>query len=193
MARARAGARGLGNVSFLEGDPADMRFERPFDAIVGRFVLQFQNDPAAMLRGLAKDIKPGGTIVFHELDWGGVGSFPAVPTYDLCCRWVSETIRLLGAELRMGIKLHSAFVRAGLPAPTMRLEALIGGGEDAADRLHLVADVAATLLSDMERLGVATAAEVGIDTLVDQMLAEATSTGSAVVHMSQVGAWCQMP
>jgi hypothetical protein len=31
-------------------------------------------------------------------------------------------------ETRMGTKPHSTFVAAGLPAPSMRLEALIGGG-----------------------------------------------------------------
>src|SRR5262245_46452515 len=49
-ARARAAARGLRNVSFREGDPTRMKFERAFDAVIGRYVLQYQRDPAAMLR-----------------------------------------------------------------------------------------------------------------------------------------------
>src|SRR5262249_23818606 len=49
-ARARAAARGLRNVSFREGDPTRMTFERAFDAVIGRYVLQYQRDPAAMLR-----------------------------------------------------------------------------------------------------------------------------------------------
>jgi ubiquinone/menaquinone biosynthesis C-methylase UbiE len=52
-ARARADARSLGKVSFREGDPATMSFDQPFDAVVGRRFLQFQADPAAMLRALA--------------------------------------------------------------------------------------------------------------------------------------------
>ena len=35
----RARERGLRNVSFREGDPAHMRFDRPFDAVIGRYVL----------------------------------------------------------------------------------------------------------------------------------------------------------
>src|SRR6267143_3173189 len=46
VARARAAERSLPNVSFLEGDPATIAFERRFDAAIGRYVLQFQNDPA---------------------------------------------------------------------------------------------------------------------------------------------------
>jgi SAM-dependent methyltransferase len=49
-AQARADGQSRRNVSFREGDPAQMAFERPFDAVVGRYVLQFQPDPVAMLR-----------------------------------------------------------------------------------------------------------------------------------------------
>ena len=59
-ATARAGAQSRRNVFFREGDPAQMSFDRPFDAIVGRYVLQFQPDPAAMLRKLAVHVKLGG-------------------------------------------------------------------------------------------------------------------------------------
>src|SRR5215470_9986971 len=58
-ARAAAAARVLANVSFREGDPVDMAFERPFDAVVGRYVLMFQADASAMLRGLARHLRPG--------------------------------------------------------------------------------------------------------------------------------------
>ncbi len=37
-------------MSFLVGDPGDMAFEDPFDAVVGRYVLMFQPDPVATLR-----------------------------------------------------------------------------------------------------------------------------------------------
>src|SRR5262245_42152261 len=56
----RVQAEGLANVRFVEGDPAVLAFDAPFDAIAGRYVLMFQPDPAAMLRGLARQLKPGG-------------------------------------------------------------------------------------------------------------------------------------
>jgi ubiquinone/menaquinone biosynthesis C-methylase UbiE len=70
-ATARAKAQSLGNVLFVEGDPATLTFDRPFDAIVGRYVLMFSPDPGAMLRGIAKHLRPGGVMVFHEVDWIG--------------------------------------------------------------------------------------------------------------------------
>lgn len=186
-ARARVAARALRNVSFREGYPAEMAFEMPFDAVIGRYVLEFMPDPAAVLRKLARQLRPGGVLVFHELDLAGGRSYPPVPSYDQCCRWVDETLRKLGADTRMGIKLHSAFVAAGLPAPSMRLEALVGGDPEDWDRLNLMADVARTLLPEMERLGVATG--VDIDALTARMHYEAASTGSVIVGHSEIGAW----
>ena len=57
---------GLRNVSFREGDAAQMKFDRSFDAVVGRYVLLFQSDPAAMVRELARQGRPGGLVMFHE-------------------------------------------------------------------------------------------------------------------------------
>lgn len=45
-ARSRASRRNLTNVRFELGDPAAMHFDRFFDAIIGRFVLLYQDDPA---------------------------------------------------------------------------------------------------------------------------------------------------
>ena len=101
-ARARAIARSLRHVGFQTGDPAEMRFDRPFDAVIGRYVLQFQKQPAVMLRKLACHARSGGLVVFHEIDWSGLSSFPPAPTFDRCCRWGLETLRLHGTETRMG-------------------------------------------------------------------------------------------
>jgi SAM-dependent methyltransferase len=192
MARARASARSLRNVSFLTGDPVEMPSEQSFDAIVGRYVLQFQADPARMLKKLATHVRPGGVIVFHEIDWGGLGSSPPVPTYDRCCRWGMDTLRAHGTETRMGSKLHSTFVDAGLGSPSMRLEALFAGGPASSDLFRLIADLVKTLLPEMERLGVATALDVGPETLVERMSQECLASSSVVVGHYQIGAWCRV-
>ena len=191
-ARRRADERAAHNVTFQLGDPAEMAFDQPFDAVIGRYVLQFQEDAAAMLCKLRSRVRTGGVVVFHEIDWGGVGSFPPVPHYDRCCRWGVETLRRHGTETRMGAKLHATFLSAGLPAPTMRLEALLGGGAKATDVMTLVTGVVETLLPEMERLGVATSAEVAIDTLVERMTREAATTNSIVIGHNQIVAWSRV-
>ena len=191
-ARQRAAARSLRHVSFREGDPAAMAFDRPFDAVVGRYVLLYQPDPAAMLRKLASYLRPGGVVVFHEPDWYGVRSIPVSPLYHRCSDWIVETLLRSGAASHTGLGLHRAFVGAGLPAPAMRLDALIGGGPNAADLLHLNADIVASLLPEMERLGVATAADVKIESLADRMIAEAISLDALLVGRYEVGAWSRV-
>lgn len=191
-ARTRASARSLRNVSFLIGDPGDLPPEERFDAVVGRYVLQFQADPALMLRKLAGHVRPGGLMVFHEIDWSGLGSFPPVPTYDRCCRWGMDTLRAHGTETRMGSKLHSTFLGAGLGSPSMRLEALVAGGANSPDVIGLIADLVTTLLPEMERLGVATALDVGPDTVVERMSQECLTSASVVVGHYQIGAWCRV-
>jgi 2-polyprenyl-3-methyl-5-hydroxy-6-metoxy-1,4-benzoquinol methylase len=186
-ARARAVVQSRHNVFFREGDPAEMVFDRRFDVVVGRYVLQFQDDPAGMLRRLALHVRPGGSIMFHEIDWDGVRSFPPLPTYDRCCRWIVDTVRSLGAETRMGVKLHAAFLAAGLPAPTMQLKAVVGGPR--LDHVHLITDLIETLLPDIERHGIASIAEVGLETLAERIHAEALAHNSVLIARSEIGAW----
>ena len=127
-ARQRAKDRTMSNVTFAEGDPAEMVFAAPFDAVVGRYVLMYQPDPAATLRKLASHVRPAGIVVFHEPYRDGVRSFPPVAAYDQGWELVDETFRRSGADPLMGIKLHATFVAAGLAPPTMRMEAVIAGG-----------------------------------------------------------------
>jgi predicted O-methyltransferase YrrM len=189
MARQRAHARSLGNVDFLDGDPAGMTFDRPFDAVVGRYVLLFQPDPAAMVRRLAAHARPGGVIFFHEPDWDGVRSVPPAPIHDRCSGWIRETLRLSGVDTRMGTMLFSTFVRAGLPGPAMQLESIAAGGANNADALGLIADLAGSLAAEMERLDVAAAADLGIGDLAERMIGEAAAAGSVIMSRFEVGAW----
>ncbi len=188
-ARSRAEAHSVRNVSFLEGDPAAMSFDRPFDAAVGRYVLMFQPDPVPMLRGVAAHVKRGGPIVFHEPDWGGVRSLPTAPVYEQCCRWIVETLVALGNDTRMGMRLHPTFIAAGLPPPTMGLDALVGGGKQGVDAAVLIAEIVEIMLPAMEQAGVATAAEARLESLKKRMTREVTDGGSVLVGRSEVGAW----
>jgi SAM-dependent methyltransferase len=180
------------NVSFLEGDPAELTFDQPFDAVVGRYVLQFQREPAAMLRQLATKVRPGGVLVFHEIDWSGLSSFPPVPTYDQCSRWGADAMRLHGTETRMGSKLHATFVAAGLPAPILRLEVLVVAGTESIPWLRSFKDLIVTLLPEIERFGVAKASEVGVETLVERMSKESVASSSVLFGHYQIGAWVKV-
>lgn len=188
VARSRAAAQHIGNVSFREGDPAALTFDQPFDAVAGRYVLMFQRDPPAMLEAVARHVRPGGIVVFHEPDWDGVRSRPRSFSYDQCCQWIVETFRRTGIETNMGARLNAAFRAAGLGAPHMHLESVIGGGTGGADWAHQTFELVVTMLPEITSRGVATAAEVGIEALEQQMLLE-IEAGSVIVGRSEVGAW----
>lgn len=181
--------RGLRNVQFREGNPAEMTFDSRFDAVVGRYVLPFQADPSAMLRGLARHLAPGGLIVFHEPDWTCVRSFPPAPLYDQACRWIDDTTRLSGQSWNFLDRAHTVFVGADLPAPTMRMHTFIAGDSHAREWLMGVGDIVESLLPAMVRLGVATAEEVQLETFRDRLLQEVTASRSVIVGRSEIGIW----
>lgn len=193
VARRRARDRSVANVRFVEGPLDQVSFDEPFDAIAGRYVLMFQSDPVALLRALARHARPGTAVVFHEPDWDDARSRPPAPLYDRCCRWIVEIIRKTGADEHMGTKLHATFVAAGLPEPMMGLETLIGGGAQAADAVRLITDIVRSIAPEMERLGVATASAIGIETLGGRAIGEVVANGSVVVGRGEVGAWCRVP
>ncbi len=189
LARRRAEERSLRTVSFREGDPTEMTFDEPFDAVVGRYVLMFQPDPVVMLRRVVTHAHPGGLIVFHEPYRGGVRSYPKVTQYDQAWGLVDETFTRLGADPEMGLKLHATFLAAGLPAPAMRMESIIAGGTTSLDHVHYEIDLLGTLVDEKERLGIATAEELEPARLADRVFAEVAATESVVLGRAEIGAW----
>jgi 2-polyprenyl-3-methyl-5-hydroxy-6-metoxy-1,4-benzoquinol methylase/ketosteroid isomerase-like protein len=189
VASARAEARSLSNVSFREGDAAEVTFDGPFDAVVGRYVLMYQPDPVAVLRSVAAHVRFGGVVVFHEPEWACARSIPPVASWDCCCDWVVEAMTANGADMQMGLKLPSTFVAAGLPTPAMRYESVIGAGANSSDQVHFTTDVAVTLLPDIEKLGLVAPGEIDPDTLGDEVIADVAASGAIIVGRSEIGAW----
>ena len=185
---ARAEQLALKNVSFYQSDLETLQLDRRFDAIVGRYVLCFQPDPAATIRLIAKLARPGGIVLFHEPDRTQMRSHPPVPSYDRACRWVNEAYRRTGVDTLVGLKLYSAFLAAGLPGPTMRLHAVIGGATDI-DVIHLDADQAVILAPEIIRMGIATSEELGLETLVQRIVEEMVANHSVIVGRGEIGAW----
>jgi SAM-dependent methyltransferase len=184
-ARRRSEASGIRNVSFEVGDPAELVFDAPLDAVVGRYVLQFQPDPAGMVRRLAGHA-PGGLVVFHELDWTGFRSAPPVPAWDRLCRLIVDAVEAGGASTRMGGALPTVFAKAGLPAPTMRMAALLGAGADSGDVVGRAVRVALTL-------GLLSPEDPEGEQLARQILEEAAAEASLLLGPSELGAWSRVP
>jgi ubiquinone/menaquinone biosynthesis C-methylase UbiE len=192
LARSRAKEQSLANVTFSESELSAMAFDQLFDAAIGRYVLCFQPDPAALLRKIVGFVRPGGIVMFHEPDRKQMRSYPPTPTYDKMSEWIDETLQRNGMDVRMGVKLYSTFLAAGLAGPTMRLQAVIGGAK-ALEEVHFEADVAVTLAAAMERTGVATADELGADSLIERIVQEMSANQSVIVGRAEIGAWIHLP
>jgi SAM-dependent methyltransferase len=192
VARTRVDALGLANVSFREGDPSELSFDQPFDAVVGRYVLQFVPEPSRFLGLLARHLLPSGVMVFHELDWNGARSWPPVPAYDACCRWCAMTIRAKGAATDLGMRLARVFAEAGLKVTGSRLESAFGSGLATEDVLRLVTDLMETLAADAARLNVATIEQIGLETLHSRIAGDIEIAQATVVGRAEIGIWSRL-
>src|SRR5215467_5118333 len=125
-ARARVTEAGFRNVSFNESSVDEILDEKPFDAVVGRFILMYLADPVAVLRSISQVVRPGGVFVFQEPCWVPVlANLAPLPLWFATASLIDKTMRA-SANHDMGTELYRTFVEAGLPAPTVRMELPMG-------------------------------------------------------------------
>jgi SAM-dependent methyltransferase len=191
VARERAAATRSANVAFQEGDPAELVISTPFDAVVGRYVLQFQPDPAAMLRRLRRCLRPGGIVAFHEIDWTGHRSCPPADLWDRCCSLAIRAVAARGAHTETGSRLASIFVAAGLPAPSMRMETIVGDGANSRDVVERLAGLVRTLLPAIEEDGLVERGELDPRTIAPRLSSVLAESASFAVSVSEVTAWAR--
>jgi SAM-dependent methyltransferase len=192
VARERAEARRVHNVSFEELDLAQPAFDSPFDALIGRYVLEFQPAPAETLTRLIRYVRPGGIVAFHEIDWTGHRSVPPVAIWDRCCELLIEVIAATGADTYVGGRLPSIFAAAGLPAPAMRLTTVIGAGANSHDAADRLTGLVRTVLPALEELGLVGQDELDPDSLAARIIGEAAESASSVIGWSDVRAWARV-
>jgi ubiquinone/menaquinone biosynthesis C-methylase UbiE len=97
--RARAQAADLSQVEFTTGDIRDVHFDDNFDAVIGRFVLIYPPDPAAMLRNVLAAVRPNGLAVFYECNLlPGLASFPESRLHQMVGRCVTDTFAAGGVH-----------------------------------------------------------------------------------------------
>jgi SAM-dependent methyltransferase len=189
-ASARAWSRRISNITFLQGDPAEVQFDQSFDAVVGQLVLMYYPDPVDAIRKLIRHVRNGGLAVFQELNCADCRSEPPVPTYERAVSWIKKSLAASGARLQLGLELYGMFLAAELPEPSLRMDALIGGGPNCA-AYQLIAELVETLLPEIEKQQIATAAQVGISNLAHWMGDEVVDKNGVVLSPGLIGAWCR--
>jgi 2-polyprenyl-3-methyl-5-hydroxy-6-metoxy-1,4-benzoquinol methylase len=192
-ARRRADLLGYRNVSFVEGDARTADLGQGFDATVGRLVLLYVADPSELVHAVADRVRPGGVVAFQELDMDPAvssRSTAAATLWDETGHRVVETFVRAGTRVRVGRELLSVFLNAGLPAPEVREETLIGGGPEFGGYGWL-AGVARSLAPLMQRFGIATTSDLGIETLADRIRVDALTRQALVWSPPFIGAFAR--
>jgi SAM-dependent methyltransferase len=190
LARLRAKESGLTNVSFVESEIDRFTAPAPFDAAVGRFVLMYQGDPVATLASISRAVKNGGLVVVQEPDFGvGISTWPTVALWKQVERWMVETFRRGGVHHDIGGKLYHLFRQAGLPGPGLVQHVSIAGGTETRPFCENSAEIVSSLLPRMERFGIATAAEVDVETLAERLERETCAADAQVTYVPSVAAW----
>lgn len=193
-AHARAERVGLSNVSFLERDVADPpKLGEGFDVSIGRYVLMYQRDPVAVVRAIARAVRPGGSVAFHEISlYEGMRD----DVWPVSTRLFVETMAKLSPSLRRRIqaniapRLPSIFVEAGLDISDWGFE-LASPLVNAADAIPLGVD----LMRTFEPLAIADGAiapgEIDWDAQ-ERVWREAPPHGALTLPASVLG-WARTP
>jgi SAM-dependent methyltransferase len=176
-ARLRAARRGLAQVQFIEGDYHDPAPGGPFDAIVERLALYQIPDPAEVLRRQATVLRPGGLVVPIEGDLSTWRSLPETALYTQLVSWAVEALTKAGMPFN-GPLLWAILEEAGLrPLGMIGLQVHIGPGDEVG--LAYEVDSLRAVEPLIVGTGVATAEEIGMDTL-EQRLREDREKARAV-------------
>ena len=158
------------------------------DAIVGRRVLMYQPDTARTVRILAERLRPGGLIVFQEHDATMTpASLAPFPLHERAQGWLRGMIEREGADLHIGFHLPGILARAGLDVEHVRAEAIV----QTPDMPYALGNIVRACLPRIIGHGVATADEVGIDTLQDRLNTERTATDGVYIGDMMFGAWAR--
>jgi hypothetical protein len=190
LAAVRAERRELTNVTFIHDDLHTVRIEDEFDAVVGRLILLYTPDPVEILRKFAALVRPGGVVAVMEYEMTAGGGLPQT---DLCLRvitWICEAFRRSGLDPSLGARLGAVLRGAGLTPTVLGLQGYLEPGDAAGPRLG--AETVRTRLPVIEKTGIATADEVGIDTLESRIAGEIAREGVMFKPPTLVGAWARI-
>lgn len=188
-ARQRARAAGMDQLAFDNGDIATMAGDGRFDAVIGRFILMHLPQAAAILAQLKSFVAPGGLLAFIEMDISSSAAMPPLPLFDQCLGWITTLYRRAGMQPDMGSRLYGTFRAAGLD-PRLHGVCKIEAGAEAS-AYDYIAETIRTMAPNLESFGIATAADIDIDTLSARLRSAALASDTCFIYPRFVGAWAR--
>jgi SAM-dependent methyltransferase len=197
FAQRRVQSLGYSNVHFVASDYQSLVLEMPVDAIVGRLVLGFANDPIAALSAVCRNLRSGGIVALHENNMEYDAPVLIEPMNGLAAKaagWINAGLRHSGVHSRVGLKLFGIMKTAGLD-PSPQIEAMMNISQGPQGRLF--ASLAGLVRSAMPSIiasGAATATEIDIDSLEQRLIDGAPKTGVVgTISAGFVSVWARKP
>jgi 2-polyprenyl-3-methyl-5-hydroxy-6-metoxy-1,4-benzoquinol methylase len=137
IARRRASAAGLDNVALEHADIAALTDAEPFDAIVGRLVLEFVPDPVATISRLCALLRPGGIMALQEPSWNiWLAATAHLPLRMAVTALIRDVFVAGGVHTEMELPLYRGFRAANLTPPQLRIDLPVGDGPEMRGMLH---------------------------------------------------------
>jgi SAM-dependent methyltransferase len=186
-ANERLAYRGITNLEFFESTLEKISFAQQFDAAVGRLVLMYRKEPEEDLQSVRELVRPGGLVMFQELDLLAANTVPPAVRVELIRERILDVLKLGGIDLQMGPKLHSTLMTAGLHDVQMRVDGLIGGAESFLPAL--LSKVAQAIVPPFHPLDPPT---VGAP-LEQQIRGELAESGGVMSTALLISAWATVP
>jgi trans-aconitate methyltransferase len=114
-AQRRASTAGLDNAMFYRADISTFTDQEPFDAIVGRLVLEFLPDTTAIISQLCGLLKPGGIIALQEPTWKIWLTYTShLPLRTAVTTLIRDTFLAGGVNTEMELPIYQGFMAAKL-------------------------------------------------------------------------------
>lgn len=187
-ARRRAVEECSDRVTFAAEPLEQIVLEAPVDAVVGRFFLMHERDPAGAIRRAASLVHDGGRVIFQEWQYDSIllsqtSAWPDLPLYREFALRSIGALSQRGAHLDMGLRLVNAFTEAGLPVPDLRTEFAIVHGSGSLGYAFFE-DALRELYDSPER-------EIDLGAFAQRLERETTAAQGHLFLPMQVGAWAR--
>lgn len=133
---AQAKARHLPQLSGRVGDVQQLggplAGEAPFDLAYARWVLCFLRDPEAVVRGVAKALRPGGRFVVHDyFNYGAMTMAPRRRSHDLAVAATMQSWRAKGGDPDVMGRVPAMLVANGFTIESLLPHHRLARGSDA--------------------------------------------------------------
>jgi ubiquinone/menaquinone biosynthesis C-methylase UbiE len=113
LARQAAKREGV-SAEFVQHDAARPIAAEAFDLAYARLVLSYLVDPAAAVRAMRAEVRPGGVVAVEDLFTGTLRSEPPAPALDRLQDFFSATVRFHGGDPTIGPRLAALLRASGL-------------------------------------------------------------------------------